>query len=205
MPFVRKISNNLINNLKSQQLYINHLKQDLLVFPAIRNESIDFYYSGGNLFKFKKNDFRTNIKFAAVIKNKDNYINENDLKTGCLIKSFQDGYSRIKENCLKYSGKEDSCIAQLYSKNSYRNQNEKIVILDIEVSFEALDRDRNQDRIDILLYDKENRALQFVEAKHYENSELRSKSTPKVISQIKRYENQIKKSRSSIIKQYMII
>ena len=57
MPFVRKISNNLINNLKSQQLYINHLKQDLLVFPAIRNESIDFYYSGGNLFKFKKNDF----------------------------------------------------------------------------------------------------------------------------------------------------
>ena len=72
MPFVSKISNNLINNLKSQQLYINHLKQDLLKggFPAIRNESIDFYYSGGNLFKFKKNDFSTNIKFAAVIKNK---------------------------------------------------------------------------------------------------------------------------------------
>ena len=52
------------------------------------------------------------------------------------------------------------------------------------------------------MYDKENRALQFVEAKHYDNPELRSKSTPKVISQIKRYENQIKKSRSSIIKQY---
>ena len=46
------------------------------------------------------------------------------------------------------------------------------------------------------------KTLQFVEAKHYSNKEIWSNSTPKVISQIKRYEDQIKKKETEILSEY---
>ncbi len=65
-----------------------------------------------------------------------------------------------------------------------------IVVLDIEVSFESFNEENTQDRIDILLFKKDTQTLQFVEAKHYSNTDIRSKTTPKVIDQINRYEIQ---------------
>jgi len=205
MAFIRKISNELITKLNSQSLFNSHLKADLtkcVVFPAIRKERFDFYHAGQKLFKFDNNGFETNIKFAAVIDKCTDYINENDLNDVKLISNFEDGYSRIKENCSKYSGPEDRCISELYSKYSYLNNNSETVVLDIEVSFESVDDNKSQDRIDILLYNKNKRILQFVEAKHFSNSELFTKPIPKVIDQINRYEKQIKSRNDEILEQY---
>ena len=61
MAFERKISKQLINSLNSNNLYSKHLKSDLTkhsesksVFLTIRNNSLDFYHRGQNLFKFTK-------------------------------------------------------------------------------------------------------------------------------------------------------
>jgi len=48
------------------------------------------------------------------------------------------------------------------------------------------------------LYDIKNRALKFVEAKHYSNPEIWSKTVPKVISQINKYESQIRCNKEEI-------
>ena len=204
MPFSRNITDKLINDLKSQSLFLKHIKADLDndVFPAIRKERMDFYHAGGKLFKFDKNGFETNIKFASVIDKSTGYINEDDLKSLSLIPNFEKGYPRIKENCSKYSGPEDKCISELYSSYSYLNKDTNIVVLDIEVSFESVDPYKNQDRIDILLYDKDKGILQFVEAKHFSNNELYTKPIPDVIDQINRYERQIINRKKEIVAQY---
>jgi len=53
-----------------------------------------------------------------------------------------------------------------------------------------------------LLYKKDTHTLQFVEATHYSNRKIWSKTTPEVISQIKRYESQIAKRKTEIISEY---
>ncbi|MFQ5686690.1 MAG: hypothetical protein ACE5GV_08530 [Candidatus Scalindua sp.] len=118
-----------------------------------------------------------------------------------LASNFETNYSRIKENCSKYSGIEDSGVSDLYHKHSYLSDS-NVVVLDIEVSFESFSESKQQDRIDILLYKKDTQTLQFVEAKHYTNREVWSETTPSVIGQIKRYESQIAKRKTEILSEY---
>jgi predicted component of viral defense system (DUF524 family) len=75
-------------------------------------------------------------------------------------------------------------------------------VLDIEISFKAMEKGKKQDRIDILLYDTKNCILKFVEAKHFTNTEIWSKSKPKVIKQLERYEKQIATKEKEIINAY---
>jgi len=203
--FERKFGKSLNDKLKSSDLWKIHLKKDCekqKVFFAIRNNDIGFYHNGGRLFHFdKKNDFKTHIKYAAVIENTDkDYLTEKELKLK-LISDFSNNYERIKENCTLYSGIEAQGISKIYHKYSYLS-NEDIVVLDIEVSFEAIGKGQKQNRIDILLFNKKNKTLKFIEAKHYSNKEIWSKTTPKVIGQIEKYEKQIKKNENEIIIAY---
>lgn len=194
----RTLEDKIIEDLKDSKLWKNKIKQDCKdhkVFLAIRNGYIDFYYKGGRLFKFDKNGFQTHIKYAAVIpKSGDDYIT--DKKS--FVSDFESHYERIKENCANYSGLEASGVSSLYHKYSYLSKN-PIVVLDIEVSFKALNLDKKLDRIDLLLYNKETKTLRFVEAKHYTNKEIISRTAPKVINQIESYNSQIKKSKKVII------
>lgn len=184
----------LTREASSANLFSNYIKPDCEkqnVFMAIRNGYLDFYNKGGRLFKFDKNGFQTHIKYAAVIeKDKDDYLTQNQLGKYKLSIDFMKSYERIKENCANYSGKEALGVSHLYHNYSYLS-NSKIVVLDIEASFKSNDKDKKQDRIDILLFNKKTKTLQFIEAKHYSNGEIKSKSTPKVIKQIERYKTQI--------------
>jgi hypothetical protein len=74
------------------------------------------------------------------------------------------------------------------------------VVLDIEVAFAK--EEGEQDRIDILLYDMQSQVLRFFEAKDFKNPDLRSKSTPRVIEQIKRYQEQIRSHEPKLKKEY---
>lgn len=188
------------------------------IFPAFRNNTLDFYYKGGNAFKFKEGKFSTHIKYAAVLHGHNKpYINEAELKDAKLIMDFMTGYDGIKENCSLYSGVEAAGVSKLFSKSSYALQKSNsgmpnIVVLDIEVSLKALDevgadsqdKQRTQDRIDLLLYNKEKRTLQFFEVKHFSNSEIWSEENtiPDVVDQVKRYNNQLLDKRDDILIAY---
>jgi hypothetical protein len=218
--FKRVFEKNQQENLLKTPLY-NKLLEDIKagdIFPAFRNNTIDFYYKGGNVFKFKNGKFSTHIKYASVLHGHDRpYINETELKGAKLITDFTTGYDRIKENCSLYSGVEAEGVSKLFSKSSYALQNPKIVIpnivvLDIEVSLKALDdveadtqeNQSTQDRIDLLLYNKETKTLQFFEVKHFSNSEIWSEkgTNPDVVKQVKRYNEQLVKKHDGILDAY---
>ncbi|PLB85230.1 hypothetical protein C0T31_12030 [Dysgonamonadaceae bacterium] len=207
MSFERKLEKPVIESLISSSLWKTYLENDCKnqnIFLAVRNNSIGFYHKGGKLFSFEKNEFKTHIKYASVIDNSENnYLTENELSKNKLIADFRNNYSRIKENCKLYSGIEALGVSEIYHKYSYLSNN-NIVVLDIEISFEALAKiaGKTQDRIDILLYDLESRTLKFIEAKHYSNLEIWSNKTPKVIWQIEKYETQIKIKKTEIITAY---
>jgi len=152
-------------------------------------------------------------KYAAVIdreNKKGNYLTEDELKNNVeLIKVFdkKNNYDQIKANCARYSkGTEAKGVYDLCRKHSYLSGN-NIVVLDIEASFERLNRtEGTSDRVDIILYNKKQGLLQFIEVKLFKNHEIRSSdenSIPLVVAQIKRYEEQIaKKEKTEIIPAY---
>ncbi|NOZ45162.1 MAG: hypothetical protein GXO79_00095 [Chlorobi bacterium] len=207
MNFKRNFKNipSLMDVSPSTNLFSSIMRDDCKnqdIFLTIRNGYLDFYHKGGRLFKYDKNGFQTHIKYAAVItKGKDNYLTEKDLASYKLNIDFADNYKRIKENCANYSGLEAKGVSQLYQRYSYLSDS-KIVVLDIEVSFKSLKNDKKQDRIDILLFNTKTKELQFVEAKHYSNKEIRSTKKPDVIEQIERYQEQIATNKASIIAEY---
>jgi len=206
MSIKRILSDSLKKDLLNpKELFITKLKQDNLsqkVFLTIRDNNLDFYHKGGRLFKFDNSGFQTHIKYASVITKKDDdYLTESALAKYKFASDFNTNYTRIKENCSNYSGDEALGVSQLYHKYSYLS-NSDIVVLDIEVSFQSLSDDKKQDRIDILLYNKEIRTLRFVEAKHYSNSGIWSTSIPKVVEQIERYERQLAIKKSEILSAY---
>lgn len=205
--FKRRISNVLINRLLNEQLYNKALKNDIynkLVFPAIRNNRIDFYHKGGKLFQYDNNGFKTHIKYAAVIeKRKRDYLTEKELHQFKLASNFLDNYKRIKENCSNYSGIEAIGVSTIYHRFPYIDKDSEIVVLDIEPSFHSLNTDKKQDRFDLLIYNTREKKLQFIEAKHYSNSEIWSKQKAEVIRQIEKYEKQINRKKSNILAEYI--
>ncbi len=201
----RRLNKEIENNFINSKLWCNKISRDSKkqnIFLTIRDNKIDIYHKGGRLFTYDSNGFKTHLKYASVITptGKD-YLTESELYKYKLSSDFESNYTRIKENCANYSGIEAQGVSDLYHKYSYLSNN-NIVVLDIEISFESLTKKNNTDRIDILLYNKKTQTLQFVEAKHYSNNEIWSKTTPKVISQIKRYESQITKRKSEILAEY---
>ncbi|MFC1513602.1 hypothetical protein ACFL5P_01200 [candidate division KSB1 bacterium] len=213
--FSRSFDDKMIEQLETNSLYKNCIKEDLIrnvVFPAIRNNSMGFYYKGGRPFEFDKSGFKTNRKYLSLFKNKGDYLLESDLKELKEIKrNFEDQYKDIKENCAKYAGVEGEGVSYLYSKYSYVSSKSPVVVLDIEVAFakeksgpeNGNDKARSN-RIDILLYNKTERFLKFVEAKHFSNSEIWSKAghSPKVVNQIKRYNKDINENKEAILEKY---
>lgn len=209
--FKRKMNEELQKKLIDEPLF-NELLPDIKetgeVFPAIRNEVIDFYHKGGRLFSYDKEGFKTHIKYASAYKkHPKSYITESMLRGLETIKNFTDGYNRIKENCSLYSGVESQGVSKIYENYSFasiKSKNSPIVVLDIEVSFESIDENRLQDRIDVLLFEKEENRLIFCEAKHFSNSEIWAEEAEniKVVKQIKRYASQLKDKQDQILAAY---
>ncbi|ERP30689.1 hypothetical protein [Chitinivibrio alkaliphilus] len=202
----RRLEKIIEGKLISNSLWSNKIEQDCKnqnVFLAIRDNRIDLYHKGGKLFTYDSNGFKTHLKYASVISsNGKDYLTEAELSDYKLASDFESNYLRIKENCSNYSGIEASGVSEIYHKHSYLSDS-NVVVLDVEISFESLKQENNQDRIDILLFNKESKTLQFVEAKHFSNNEIWSRTTPKVISQIKRYESQLSKRKNEILSEYI--
>ncbi len=201
----RRLEKNVKDKLIASSLWSNKIKPDCVnenVFLAIRDNRIDMYHKGGKLFGYDNSGFKTHLKYASVITESGrDYLSESELSSYRLASNFEENYQRIKENCSNYSGIEASSVSDMYHKHSYLS-NSTVIVLDIEISLESLNNENKQDRIDILLFNKNSNTLQFVEAKHFSNKEIWSRTVPKVISQIKRYESQLAKRKPDILSEY---
>jgi len=229
MSFIRKFSQSAIEALKQDTLFTDHLRADIVegsslkgrqkkphfVFPAVREERIDFYWGGGKLFSYEQSSgFKTHHKYASVLVDKAGkyipdtaaYISETSLQDGKirLIGNFCEGYERIKENCERYSGLEDLGVSSLYERFScarkvVSSEVSPVVVLDIEASFAE-----GKNQIDIVSLDMESKKIRFVEAKDYSNNaSLRtSYGQPEAAIQMKRYAEQIKKTSDEILEAY---
>lgn len=206
--FKRGLSQQLIGRLIKEPLFTNHLKNDIMngnIFMAMRNNTVDFYYLGNNLFKYNKGTFQTHYKYASALNlnTKSSYVTQNDLKTASVVTDFDAGYKKIMENCKQYAKPEASGLASLYKKFSYATCQDDIILLDIEASL-AASGTNTSDRIDLVFFHQIEKCLFFVEAKHYKNSGIRAKvNTPaKVIGQIKKYEATLHSKKQEIITAY---
>lgn len=221
MSFVRSFSDAAIEQLQQEALFMHKLRTDIVtgsarqrqkehsvVFPAVRDGRIDFYWAGGKLFSYVPGTgFSTHHKYASVLTGHNgDYVAESSLKNGKarLIEDFYEGYDRIKENCELYSGLEALGVSSLYERFSCsRKDAPAVVVLDIEASF-AKGESKEKDRIDMVCLDTKNGILRFFEAKHYSNNaSLRtSGKKPPVVSQMKRYTDQIKERQEEILDGY---
>lgn len=188
--------------LKQHPLFTDHLLPDIEggeVFPAIRKKKIDFYHVGRKLFSFDGKRFRSNIAYLVAYQNAPNgEVTEPAFKELKLCESFYEGYPQIKKNTKLYAEPESEQVARMWNSHScFKKSNSgPIVVLDIELSLKALDEDRNQDRIDLVLLHLKERRIRFVEVKTFRNKELwpSPDGQIEVVGQIARYKKQIKQN-----------
>ncbi len=220
-PFSRSVKASLLNKLRKQDLFRSKLYPDICdqqgqskcrsVFMAVRNNSLDFYHRGGRLFTYDGKGFSTHLKYCSVFKNpnkKGTDVREHELPELKRIDSFVSEYKRVKELCGLYSGQEAAGVSKLYSRFPYTAGNTKtIMVLDIEASFDSRAREDSgdtQDRIDLVLYCPNRKALLFVEAKTIANPDVKTTQgcAPAVCSQITRYRQQVRVQKKHILKAY---
>lgn len=200
--FERSLSDGLIAKLQNEKLYTDKLLPDIRngkVFPAVRKNEISFYYKGGRLFAYDKTGFETHIKYCIIPESNRNYIKEKKLNTITIATSFYDKYEEIKKLCKLYSGGEATAVSALYENSCLSDK--QVIFLDTEI---ALYTNSENDRIDILLYDKESQKLCFCEAKLFSNPEIwaHENQKPKVCTQVARYDDKIDKHYDDILAQY---
>lgn len=218
--FERRLDDGTIDELLKSGLFNDSLKKDIEcgeVFPAIRNNLIDFYYRGGRLFRFDNNGFETHVKYASVYHYDEDYVSERNLGKMVPIKGFSESYPRIKENCAKYTSVEPYGVSKLYRFSPFVSKPGRYVLLDVEVSLKKMSDEKEEvgfqypledkarsrtDRIDILLYDTKDCVLHFIEAKDFSNSEIWSKTKPRVIGQVQDYNKQLDGRKKMILETY---
>lgn len=175
------------------------------VFPAIRKSKIDFYHAGCKLFSFNGSEFRSNVAYLVGFERKlTGEVSERALAELRALSSFKDGYSQIKENTKRHSQPESKQVADLWKKHSCcRKELGEISVLDIELSLDARDDDRSQDRIDLILFNSQDLKIRCFEVKTFSNPEIRVKAgNVPVVDQIARYRNQLETRSEELLAGY---
>lgn len=177
--FRRGINNsNFIAELNKND-YFQKMVKDEHLFIAIRNEYLNVYYYGQSIYKieFKKREnkikWTTHKKYLGI--NESGYTSTGD---------YLDRIDELKKNARKYGGKEKEQVKK------HILEDKEVCLLDVEVTFS---REHNYEKrsIDYLTLEKtEDKKIKlvFYEAKHFDNSEIRSNKSPKVFEQIGKYE-----------------
>ena len=176
------------------------------VFPAIRGRKIDFYMKGRKLFSFNGMAFQANVAYLAAFQNRPKgEITEEVFSQSKVCNTFKDGYSQIKAHLALYEQPESggvfklckafSCFAKTFAG--------PIGVFDIELSLEATDEDRSQDRLDLILFHLVERRLRFFEVKTFANKEIwPTNGNVAVVDQIARYEEQLIQREQEVIDGY---
>lgn len=224
--FNRKISINRITAMKANYLWENWLKKGITsgeIFPAIRDEEIHFYYKGGCLFKYsdcsykfnreylKYNDLWKSIGYNSLeeVNGLEGYVSLSSIfpikKSESEIVEYKDNFQDAverkftnKKNCKK----ERQFLEPLYVTYSdvfNKNVDNNIVVLDIEVRNNEIDKSK----CDLVLFNKEKGMIMFVEAKLASDSRVRSRTEKfEVKEQINKYNIGIDNCKIKYCEQY---
>jgi hypothetical protein len=178
------------------KLLYSDIKQGI-VFPAVRDNTMDFYYGGGVLFHFSGKTFKRDRTFE---KYDPAYMGDTGLSTNKtpagehtygrdFIQSY-DSFKKQNQNRFKSNNSNESQERQYlekYYKETYSGSVfPPVCVLDIEV---RINEDGSARKCDMALYNSIKNMIMFVEGKLFSNGEVtcKSGSCPKVISQVKRY------------------
>ncbi|ABR49258.1 hypothetical protein Amet_3119 [Alkaliphilus metalliredigens QYMF] len=188
-----------------EEIY-QYIKKDIdhgEIFPALRDNRIDFYYEGGCIFQYKNNRFSYNPAYLKY--NEEKYKPQNsknsifknhnfDLKT-----FYEDLKQGVKNRFTTKNNKETErqFLSRLY-KSTHSCKESNTVVLDIEIRFNKVDGKK----CDLMLYNNQKKKLMLVEAKVVGNKYLVSKTTPKVIDQVREYSSWINEGAETFTKQY---
>ena len=193
------------NKFKEEEIY-QLLKEDIKngkIFPALRDNRIDFYYEGGRIFQYKSNRFSYNTdyfkymggKYTTI--NSENYMVDNN---NFNLRSFYEDLKKGVRERFKNKNNEKTerqFLSKLY-KYTYDSEESNTVVLDIEIRFNK----GNGKKCDLMLYNNQLQKLMLVEAKVVGNKELVSDTTPKVIDQVKEYSSWINEGVEIFTEQY---
>lgn len=197
MSFLRILNENQIVALcsdKNIELF-NILKKDIIagvVFPAVRNNQLYFYYEGGCLYKF------ANSKFS-----RDKAFEKYACKAGDLS-LYETAKMQVKNKFTNINGndKERRLLNSLYSSTFGVERRFNTIVLDIEVNLNG-NMVRGK-KCDLVLYNVQHGAIMFVEGKVFFDNRVNVKrgSMPEVIKQVNTYSAAIEEQAQTIIKQY---
>jgi hypothetical protein len=199
-----------IGALKRQPLFVNRLRGDIAagsVFPAIRGGKIDFYVRGRKLCSYDGRAFRTNVAYLAAFQDRPSgEVTQEQFSRLKLCASFQDAYEQIKKNITLHEQPESGGVSRLCKAHSCFASGfaGPIGVFDIELSLEASEDDRSQDRIDLVLFHTEQHRLRFFEVKTLDNNEIwpNEDGPPDVCGQIARYKEQLTRRQRELMEGY---
>lgn len=187
------------------------LVTDRDLFIAIREEYINVYYQGQSICRLEfKNGIigHTHKKYLGVnqtgyfsslngiISNPESKINSLlELEEIKINVKNHFGKEKVKSytevlNCEKYIVDVEASLVMMREPGTTKKSKYKISSID----FVALEFD-----------DKKELKLVFYEAKHFDNSEIRSRTIPKVFGQISRYEDSLKLHKKELINSYKLV
>lgn len=200
---------NALNELyKDKNSFWHKMLNDKELFVAIRDNYINVYYFGASLCKLDYTSDgvirgQTHRKYLGI--EEDGHFesaNGKIIEEKSKIKSLTE-LTQIKGNANKYVIPE--------KRESYNEiLNTGICVIDVETTLvkkkipnPIKKSDYESSSLDYLV--SENDKLVFYEAKHINNKEIRSRTTPKVLVQIARYEEAIKQHEDEIISSYKLV
>ncbi|OUR79605.1 hypothetical protein A9Q83_04195 [Alphaproteobacteria bacterium 46_93_T64] len=204
--FLRKFAS--LDNMKDCIFFRKNLKPATRggeFFAAFRENKLDFYFAGSRPFSRNSKSYRMN---DAYFPSKG----EASPKSGEILVPADDidrNFIAIKQRCqLKgKASRENFQISKLFrnfSAIANKFDGKKPLLIDVEATFYSLDHEegRRSDRID-LVFLMPNKKLFFVEVKRRRDSRVRSAiGKPEVISQVGKYNAQLKCRENQIVKAY---
>jgi len=210
MDFKRVLRPNFIDELNRlydvKNSWWRKMANDKDAFILIRNNRVHVLVNGGLLMQIEFIRGRINCKIHEdflSLRNTDNpYVTmgENTIAPIQRVEGLKDlskHYSKVKRRIKIFTGKEKQAVQDLGLNVTQ--------IIDMEIGLEGDKKEgaskKGAQRVDMAgISDKG--ALVFFEIKLFDNSELRSRGTPRVVGQLKKYDRLLGKFRSEIINGY---
>jgi hypothetical protein len=221
MTFVRGITDAMLDHLRAlarqPSWWHDILKRPDDLFIAIRNNYINVYNNGRNvlLCEFPRGHFQlgTHHKYLGVS------------KPGTRANVYLEGERELTvrgTNNPAFSIDEILNKVSTYSKTTQDNEklhlhsvlNRNVNVIDVEMAFIALPKEvpdpqkkePRTDRMDFVSVSRKGLqypTLVFYEAKEANNSALKARDEPKIMEQLERYRNQLRKRSDEIIRAYL--
>ena len=211
MVFKRVLRQNFIDELNRlynvKESWWQKMANDKDVFILIRNHRVHVLVNGGLLLLIRmeaqgKMICEAHEDFLSLRSENSAYVKLDENSTAPIkrvegLKGLSKNYQKVKRRIKIFTGKEKQAV-QHFSMNIPQ-------IIDLEVGLEGDRKEgalkKGAQRVDMAgISDKG--ILSFFEVKLFDNSEIRSKATPKVVGQLKKYEKLLKKFNSEILDGY---